>query len=719
MTDREPTVPAEPLPQLGSARTTIAGGPPTNTNAHPESALRGDAQPMSLTLAPRPPVRAPATDELPADPVRSFLARLTACSGELPAYPIAHAHPTADLTLAESEAATRAAACPDIYIINAPDFAVRERLVAAIAKLATAESGRCLVLSPNPNAADRLAERLAKLDESCVARALADDENPVRPSPLVSKLTSAALLARRVERLKLDAATAVTAADVRLTQIEKLIAQRGNLSRLDAEIAELAVQAATLEPVVRAETDTPFVAKLVALQTAHQQHSARLTAEIDALTQGLKDKEAALVAVRGQFVESTAEATKKPGFFARLIGTAKPGPTPAELEKQIKSLEADIAAVLASTTALKSKSEELATACAAEREQVIVAEVAARRADHASREAILAAERDRIQTEADASATVLGVSTATDLASIQYAATLALVETKERAAETARTANEIAKQFLATIPVVIGTPGSLHVDPVMGDGSNQRGPAFNLLILDQAEELAEHDFVHLAKLATRWVLIGNTDPAQDPKPHLNGSASRHTPGRNGRPVETPFTTRIARYLDRETWAAEGDRLVCRLLHATPDQRRNFSREPLIDRPEIELRFLTDSTGETALAEVAFPSAAAIADAKSFLFNQLGEVLLRPFGAVHWEQTETHVTACWPDVERSTAESTWIDLEPGVRERVSGTGATAFTAAVYFELASGWDADRAAAWLAERVPTESVGRFAVVPRTTRV
>src|SRR5207253_8036913 len=89
-------------------------------------------------------------------------------------------------------------------------------------------------------------------------------------------------------------------------------------------------------------------------------------------------------------------------------------------------------------------------------------------------------------------------------------------------------------------------------------------PAFDLLVLDRAEDLTEHDFVQLAKHARRWVLVGDVPPAEEPKPQLNGAAARRGPARNGRPAEVPFASRLARALDRETWGLEADRLICRL-----------------------------------------------------------------------------------------------------------------------------------------------------------
>jgi hypothetical protein len=263
----------------------------------------------------------------------------------------------------------------------------------------------------------------------------------------------------------------------------------------------------------------------------------------------------------------------------------------------------------------------------------------------------------------------------------------------------------------------VGTPASVHTDPVFHREASSE-PPFGLLVLDRCEDLTEPDFVRLAKLAWRWVLVGDTaTPHEEPKPQLNGAAGK--PARNNRPFEVSFAARLARLLDRERWVHEGDRLVCRLTHPTPDQRRGMTREPLLDRPEIELRFTADPAGEPVLAEVAFPITTTVAAAKSFLFHQVGEVLLHPCGTVRWDHTPTALTAGWPAVEHGTTApdmpgATWIDLEPGVREKVIGTGLVAFTAAVAFDPSAGWDAAKAEAWLARHLPAESVTRFAAVP-----
>ena len=192
----------------------------------------------------------------------------------------------------------------------------------------------------------------------------------------------------------------------------------------------------------------------------------------------------------------------------------------------------------------------------------------------------------------------------------------------------------------------------------------------------------------------------------------NGSRQSQRP--RGRSAVRDPAREIA---DREM-AIEEDRLVCRLCHwdaagASPA----LTCEPLLERPEIELRFAADSDGEPVLAGVAFPATTTLADAKAFVFHQVGDVLLRPCGAVRWDSTPALLTACWPAAEHATTEGVWIDLEPGVREKVAGVGLFAFTAAVAFDPNAGWDSEKAEAWLSKHLPRESIGRFASLPADT--
>lgn len=579
---------------------------------------------MSVTTATRLSSRLMLTESPPDDPVRAWLARLPA--DLVPFAPVVDASIEAR-SPCEVHAVTRALGCPDLFVIDAHDRISGESVIAQVAK---SVGGRVLILSPDPVAADRLTERLAGAG---VIRALAEDENPIRPSPTVDRLTSIALGTGRVERMRREAAEALASAEARLRQGKPIAA-------INDEIAELTALRERLEPEIRAARDGTAIAR----------------------------KEADLAALRRRCSESRSQGgVRRTGFFAWLSGRKRSAePDPAEQEKQIGVLAAELAALIAG------------------RDDAIRAELSIRRAPLEARLAELIARRDRLKVaEHD------------------------LLSARQRVDELARP--DLVQRLLAELRIVVGIPGSLEADPVFLDS-----PSFNLLVLDRCEELTEVDFLRLHGLASRWVLVGEVLELP-PVPHSRERIYRDgKPGQNGRSHGPTFVARLAHLLDREPWAREPDRLVCRLMHPVTVTGRQFlMREPLLDRPEIELRFAADGEGEPTVAEVAFPAGTTIADAKAFLFHQLGEVLLHPCGPSSWELQTGSIVIRWPAAEIAACEPVWINLEPGVREKVVCSGSSAFTAAVEFDLSFGWDRERAQEWTAKHHRPASASRVATV------
>jgi len=65
--------------------------------------------------------------------------------------------------------------------------------------------------------------------------------------------------------------------------------------------------------------------------------------------------------------------------------------------------------------------------------------------------------------------------------------------------------------------------------------------------------------------------------------------------------------------------------VCRLRPVPPDRRGRLDREPVADRPDVELRIHTPPDGPPELAEVAFPGGTPITRAVEYVFEELGEL----------------------------------------------------------------------------------------------
>lgn len=681
MTDRESHAPhpAPPAPR-----------PP----APPDHTHEGNGSLMSATIATRTLVRPQPALTDPADRGRAWVARLFAGDFAFPTVPLA-ALPAAERHPAEHDALSRAAGCRDLFVLHA-DRTTGERV---IVELVRSTPDRVLILTPDPAAADHITERLLKGGVAAF-RALADDENPTRPSPGVSKVTSAGLGIVQAERDRRAALAAVAAAEARIgafAVVSKAVARLSEvndlLTKLDADAADLVARRDRVEENLAAEAKGPnptaYTDAFEKVQLAFTVEFNELCARKGLADEAVRAKDAEASALRAQHVG----AAGKSGFFTRLFGKPKAGTDPDELKRHLDAVEAELVALKAVAATADATATARRLAFEADRAKVEADEIASRRGSASA--ALLAADAERERARAEVAA--LNKVIATAVPHDDYAtAARELAAARARAAEAARAGPEALARAVA-LRAVVGTPGGL-ADPIFATLPDD--PPFGLLVLDRAEELPETEFPRLARLADRWVLVGDTAP-RDGRP------------RAGRPAEVPFACRVARYLDRETWAPEGDRLVCRLLHLSPEQRRHVTREPLTDRPEIELRFI-DSGGEPLLAEIAFPGATEVPDAKSFLFRALGEVLLRPCGEAVWVHAPGAIAATFPLSDGPRA--TWIDLEPGVREKVSGAGLFAYTAAVSFDPAAGWDADRAAEWLAAHLPPPPIGRFAAVPRT---
>ena len=214
------------------------------------------------------------------------------------------------------------------------------------------------------------------------------------------------------------------------------------------------------------------------------------------------------------------------------------------------------------------------------------------------------------------------------------------------------------------------------------------GPSADLAITLAAERVTAGEFAAVIAMAPNQIVIG------DPAPAISNS-----PYRNGVPTEfrSDFFAEQWSNARQSAWTKEGDRIVCRLEPVSQSERRQLKCEPLIDRPEIELRFATND-GDT-LVEVAFPTKGTAAQARAWLAAELGESRPVARGPAEWKIGEV-IRAVWSEAESVAGE--WIESVPGVREFVVGTDVDALTAEMRFDPNVGWTRESAEAWLNEKL-----------------
>jgi hypothetical protein len=251
-----------------------------------------------------------------------------------------------------------------------------------------------------------------------------------------------------------------------------------------------------------------------------------------------------------------------------------------------------------------------------------------------------------------------------------------------------------AVQLLNRAAAVVG-PRAAVSDPAVTSGR------FDRILIEGAESVTRTDWDALASVSDRLILVGDFDPHPEPpsangKPHTNGTY----------PTTTSSAREFWRMAHRPLWLRTDDRLIARLATVLSDT----TREPLADRPEVELLFGVSPDGEYVLAEVAFPDTMGVAAAKAFVATDLGEVQLVPLGPARWHADQLLVT--WPLLESQT-ESVWIDVADGVREQVVPMDGLPATAAVEFDAAK-WTRESAEAWVAEKTRAARSRRTAVLP-----
>jgi hypothetical protein len=241
-------------------------------------------------------------------------------------------------------------------------------------------------------------------------------------------------------------------------------------------------------------------------------------------------------------------------------------------------------------------------------------------------------------------------------------------------------------------------------------------PIFDLLILEESHHVTESEFAAAARRARRWVLLGEPQAGAE-----TAMPSRKTV----RPamLRPSFFQRLWHNLHADphqlpfAWMQRNGRLLCRLRPFTVEQEKLIETEPVVDRPDIELRILSVPRQAPQIVEVLFPTCVGIGEAKQFLFHELEELAVQTRGrSLHWsESADAVVLELAPSVD---AETVTIALEAGVRENMArlpagntplNEGIDWHTCSLEFDRAAGWTRQRAEEWVAERLELRSIGR----------
>jgi hypothetical protein len=695
------------------------------------------------------------------DPNHELLTRILAGAG-MDVQPL-HAEPIAvadeELDAVQREAVARAMATPDILLVQGGPGTGKSRVVAEIICRAAARGERVLFLAPTAAGIDRVLEWVVSRDFVFPVRCVDPDEQAAGLPPAIRALTFA-------ERARALALQALTNARRQAEAEAEWLRQLRQDGPLWAQLNELTQQTETLQAECQAlEERHRRLANEIAAQ------ADTMIAEIGEINQSLKEAEvraeARLAELRGRLdagrqelaqvdaersaLQPLAEAKQKRRWWTKdwWRATIRGKSSLAQwsnLHKRCRQIQAELDAVQEQIAATQRQWEEARDSFAAKRTERITAEVARRQAELDDRAAGLRHELSILQQKWQNTCQALtfkdlrpkevtsqGFQTSHSEWRRQLEKTEAqLTFTRQWVACLERTPEVLSMCLPGYFNVVAATLTALARDKQFGGGVSgaDHGPDFDLLVVEEADQLIEPQLVHIIRRARRCVLVGDLAwPQRRPGPFQRLWQQLHCD-----PRRFPYV-----------WIQEAGRLCCRMRHVAPEQRRWITSEHVADFPDIELRILAVPHSQPALAEILFPSSFTIDRAKRYIFQELQELAVQASGSrLRWTEGKDQVVSHLAD--RDLAHSLVIDLIPGVREilgraerperragsrqRPGTQGAEATplpirdgaagweTCCVEFDRSAGWDQARAAEWLREHVGVCDLGRTISLERCYR-
>ncbi|HEX3147127.1 MAG TPA: AAA domain-containing protein [Gemmataceae bacterium] len=674
---------------------------------HQQKQLIDLATRQGYLLADQIPIVTPPA----ADTVRPFLQN--ALGDRLAPAPLSAPYIPVDQSLDadQQDAVARALYTPDLLLIAGPTGTGKSRVAVEIVKQTIGRGSKVLFLSPEPTALDGL---LPALSDAIVVRRLGPGEVAEKLLPSTAALAPGRREAKIRDDLVRRSTTLLTEAEERVSKAERLqtawsecIAVRERLAAGQAEHAELVSKRQNVPDDVRREAeaneDSPpyFVQRIRGTATAHARRMSTLDATkaelAAARTQAEERRRSAEVIV--QELKPKSDALQSGRWYTPAYWKGKFDGT---LTARLGEASASLAAATTALDELAVREQKLAADIqraeeehAAERARFLDAEVARRDVELDVRIEALARDITTIAKREESLADELR-SAASDIsnsAAMQEelaAARQALEFARGWARQVEGHVDQLVREACRTIQVIAGP-----VAGIASDANVATQAPFDLLIIDDAHRLAEADFLAAARLARRWVLVG--EPAEAP-------TGRH---RTSRP---DLFARLLSAQRHHIWSNDGNRLVCRLYPVRGTDRKRLECEPVADAPEIELRLFTPPNGDPTLAEVAFPSTIAPAAAREYLFRELGEVTCEPRGRTPvWEESASGPIVRFGPSDES---STFAIIGDVIREELVGLE----TRAIHF--ATDWTLDKANEWVTENVGRRAGGRVVVLDRPHR-
>ncbi len=657
-----------------------------------------------------------------------------------------------DLDDSQRQAVARALATPDLCLIQGFPGAGKSRVVAEIVTQVAARGERVLLLSPAPAAVDRVlalvagreavcplrcvgkGDRLEELSEAGRAATFPERVRSLREHALGQAVRAREQAERRCQRLRQEEEAwprleELAGRERRLRdEADALTARR---ERIPAEVHAEAERAADPAAAPAEECPKTVAAAAASLREALarlREAQARADKEHAEQTRAAEERAAEAEALRPLAEAKRAGRWWSPSWWRATFG----GDVVARLaEREARRDEARVAVARLDAERARLDAERAAAeeAFQTEKRKWIDRETASRQAELDKELAALRGRREELEAEwAQICAAFADTAQRPDdrtgeavhAARQRWQARREQDEqhcafAREWAAYLEQSADGLAARLPGYANLVAATTTGLASDEHFGDAASCGGQ-FDLLVLDEAEQITEADLLRLSRRARRWVLVGECPPAPEWAPARGRAAGRGAPAP---PARAQVFQRLWQTLHCDparlpyAWTREGERLCCRLRPLAPEQRQWLESERLEDWPEVELRILASPRARPQLAEVLFPAPVGIVRAKEYIFRELQELpVVAAERCPRWAEEPERVVLGLADVGRAEVES--VALEPGVREvvAVGAEGERAWhTCRLEFERQGGWDRARAEAWVERHLRLRDLGRTA--------
>jgi hypothetical protein len=704
------------------------------------------------------------------DPSRQLLTRIL--GGAVAELPPLHAEPIAvgdqDLDAVQREAIAKALATPDILLLQGRSGSGKSRVVAEIIACAAAAGQRVLLLASTAAAIDRVLQSLASRDVVLPVRCVERDENVAALPAAIRALTfperarALSLHAREAARDQIESGEQRAS---RLQQDEACWGQLEELARrwpeLEAHCQALEKQRSQLAGVITEEANAipsaasdGFASLLEELTRSHQEACAQAetrSAELHGRIDTARQEQAALD-VELQALAPLAQAKQQGRWWsgawwrATIHGKSILARWTQGQEHR-QQLQADLDALHEQMAGLTRLREETENLFASKKAGLIAAEIARRQTELDDRLGALRREQNVLRQKwhhllqslapesprpAEMSAQAVQAARAAWRQRLEQLAEQHAF-TRQWSAYLEETPTALAARLPSYVNLVAATLTAFARDEHFGDQVTTAVPRddFDLLIMEEAEQLSESEFLQATRRARRCVLVGetlwpeeSTPVARRPGPAVRPSKGSSSGSRSAALVRPGVFQRLWQHLHCDprqlpySWTYEKDRLCCHLNAVSAEQRQWLAIEHVADCPDIELRILSAPRCQHVLAEIVFPSSFSLDRAKQYIFQELEELAVQPTGS--------HL--CWLDqgdrlvlrlADRDLAHGPSIDLAPGVREVLGATGQEANgnqeaaigwqTCCLEFDRAAGWDRSRASQWVREHLGLRDLGR----------